>query len=297
MVAWPNDFLEDKEKNMIKISVVIPAYNEEQHIGKCLASLQKQSYKNKEIIIVDDGSTDETSFIVKKFREVRLVKGKHKGSGLARNLGAQHAKGRILVFVDADMTFNKDYIKNLVKPLEEDSSIVGTTHDYEPATNLESIWSRLWGPVRVEKGKEDAKIIFRAIRKDKFLELGGFDHRYGYADDQTFWIKYRLKPAVAKNTICFHRNPETLEETYKQARWISKSWRYRYRIFEVPIINFITFFAFFLSLPALIFLQSVKKKQKEKNIQLSKILIFYSYKFSGYAHGLFLALLTDETKR
>ncbi|MCW8966769.1 MAG: glycosyltransferase family 2 protein, partial [Candidatus Pacearchaeota archaeon] len=105
---------------MTKLSIVIPVYNEEKYIGKCLESLNKQTYKNFEIIIIDDGSTDKTVEIIKKF-DVHLIKGKHKGTAFSRNLGAKSAKGEILIFIDADMTFDKDYLKNLIKPILEDS--------------------------------------------------------------------------------------------------------------------------------------------------------------------------------
>jgi glycosyltransferase involved in cell wall biosynthesis len=98
------------------ISVVIPTYNEEKDIPECLSSLAKQSYKNKEVIIVDDGSTDKTLEVIKKFKP-RVIKGQHKGPGFSRNLGSKKAKGSILIFVDADMTFDKDYLKNLVLPI------------------------------------------------------------------------------------------------------------------------------------------------------------------------------------
>ena len=78
------------------ISVVIPTYNEEKDIGLCLSSLKEQSYKNLEVIVVDDGSTDKTREIVKKFKKIKLIEGEHKGPGFSRNIGARHAKGDIL---------------------------------------------------------------------------------------------------------------------------------------------------------------------------------------------------------
>jgi glycosyltransferase involved in cell wall biosynthesis len=160
-----------------KVSVVIPTYNEERDIGECLKSLGKQSFRNFEIIVVDDGSRDRTREIARKFKKVKLILGAHRGPGFSRNLGARKAGGNILVFVDADMTFDKDYLKNLVNPILKDKTgkIIGTTHDYEVATNTQSWISALWGRERVRKEDAHKINIFRAIRKDKFLELGGFD--------------------------------------------------------------------------------------------------------------------------
>src|SRR3990167_7427329 len=141
----------------MKVSVVIPTYNEEKDIISCIKSLFNQTYKKFEIIVVDDGSTDKTLDIIAQFKKVRVLKQNHLGSGVARNLGAKYAKGQILVFVDADMTFDKDYLKNLIKPILKDKigNVIGTTHDYEIATNTDNIYSSLYGRVRV--GKEQAK--------------------------------------------------------------------------------------------------------------------------------------------
>src|SRR3972149_5566353 len=101
----------------MKISVIIPTYNETSVIGECLRSLSKQSYKDFEIIVVDDGSTDSTFQSASKFQipnsKFQILHGEHLGAGAARNLGASHAKGEILVFVDADMTFDRDFLRNL----------------------------------------------------------------------------------------------------------------------------------------------------------------------------------------
>jgi glycosyltransferase involved in cell wall biosynthesis len=93
-----------------RISIVIPTYNEEKDIGKCLESLRDQSIENFGVLIVDDGSTDKTIDVVKKFKDVGVIKGEHKGTAFSRNLCAENAKGEILVFVDADMTFDKNYL-------------------------------------------------------------------------------------------------------------------------------------------------------------------------------------------
>ena len=75
------------------LSVIIPTYNEEKDIGECISTLLKQSYKKIEIIIVDDGSSDNTLNLVKKFRQVKILIQNHQGPGKARNLGARKSKG------------------------------------------------------------------------------------------------------------------------------------------------------------------------------------------------------------
>ena len=72
------------------ISIVIPVFNEERYIGKCLNSLENQNFKDFEVIVVDDGSTDRSAEIVKRY-SVRLLRQRHKGPGAARNLGANES--------------------------------------------------------------------------------------------------------------------------------------------------------------------------------------------------------------
>lgn len=272
------------------VSVIIPAYNEEKDIGKCLKSLSGQSFKKFEVIVVDDGSTDKTREIVSKFKKVKLVEGKHKGPGFSRNLGAKIAKGNILIFIDSDMAFDKDYIKNLIGPMLKNKNIIGTTHDYEVATNTSNIYSALWGKIRVSKEEAENVKIFRAIRRDNFLRLGGFDPKYGYADDQTLWFKYKIKPVVAPNTVCYHKNPETLKGTYKQADWIGASWKERLPIFKIPLISHSLVIPIFLSiLPA-----ALAKSLKNPAYSFNKKFRFYLYKFSGYSSGIFRAVYLGE---
>lgn len=96
----------------MKVSVIIPAYNEEKYIGKCLLSLVKQEVLPDEIIVVDNNSTDKTVEICKKF-PVRIVKEKTQGMIAARNRGFDEAKYEIIARCDADVILPKDWIKRI----------------------------------------------------------------------------------------------------------------------------------------------------------------------------------------
>src|SRR3989338_3430207 len=125
------------------ISIVIPAFNEQKTISECLKSLKNQSYRPIEITVVDDGSSDSTRNIVKGFSDIKLLTQSHKGPGQARNLGASNAKGEILVFVDADMTFDKNFIKHLIKPIV-DRKTIGAFSKNEMVKNKDNVWSICW---------------------------------------------------------------------------------------------------------------------------------------------------------
>lgn len=267
------------------LSIIIPTYNEEKDISQAIKSLQKQSYKKFEIIIVDDGSTDETTRVVSEFEGVRVLRQNHKGPGAARNLGARNANGEILILVDADMTFDKDYLKNLIKPIIE-KNVLGTEEQIQNSTNDKNIWSRCWGKLRTNPNNKKGK-IFRAIKKDEFLRLGGFDSKHGYADDQTFLFKYNLKSDIAEGAICYHNNPETLAEVYNQSKWLGASMEKKF--LNVHIIKHILPFILVLFSPIGIIFWSLRKchKNKKWSLLLPWMLIFMTVRYFGTIHGIF----------
>lgn len=220
-------------ENKKSTSVVIPVYNEEKSIAECLKSLKTQSYKPIEIIIVDDGSQDDTLKIIRNLKlEIRnlfLLKQKHLGPGKARNLGAANAKGEILVFADADMTFDKNFIKDLVKPILEGKTI-GTFSKNEMVKNKDNIWSNCWNINKnlpkdrmIAKNYPNKAPVFRAILKSDFKKVGGFDESGEYTDDWSLSKKLGEKSTAASGAIYYHSNPESLKEVWQQARWIGKN--------------------------------------------------------------------------
>ena len=117
-----------KEKNP-QISVIIPIYNCEKYIKECLSSLIKQTFKNFEIICINDGSNDDTLKILKKFeaKDERIIifNQNNSGPGIARNIGMKKSKGKYLIFLDSDDIFKKTMLEELyIKIKENDSDVV-----------------------------------------------------------------------------------------------------------------------------------------------------------------------------
>ena len=286
-------------RNKVLVSVIIPCYNEEKDIVKCLESLNNQSYKNIEIIIVDDGSTDRSLEVIKQFLKVRVLKQEHRGPGRARNLGAKNAKGEILIFIDSDMTFDTNYVENLIKPIIEDKNgrVIGTTHELEIVKNVDNVWSRCWGKIRVSKEEAGNIKIFRAIRKKAFIDLEGFDPKYGYADDQTLWIKHKVKPIVAENTRCYHKNPETLKAVYKQSRWIGAS--IDKMLFRLPVINYLSLMVMIILSPIAIPALAVKRSYEKKSMNLlfPWMILFLTARYFGTVGGIFRRIALGKNFR
>ncbi|MEK9169535.1 MAG: glycosyltransferase family A protein [Patescibacteria group bacterium] len=109
----------------MKVSVVIPVYNEEKYIKKCLDSLMKQTEKPDEIIVVDNNCTDKTIEIVKKYKDIKIIKEKKQGMIPARNAGFDKTKNEIIAKCDADTILPPNWIKNIKSVFSNDSSVVG----------------------------------------------------------------------------------------------------------------------------------------------------------------------------
>jgi len=105
------------DKELPAVSVIIPAYNEEETIAKTMKSILKSDYPDFEIIIVDDGSLDNTLKIAKKFEneKIRVFHKENGGKGSALNFGLKLAKGKIIFTMDADTTVNPKSMKNMVR--------------------------------------------------------------------------------------------------------------------------------------------------------------------------------------
>lgn len=215
----------------MKISVIIPVYNEEDVIGDCLESLIKQSFTNFEIIIVDDGSSDRTLDTLKKVNlkglELSINKQNHLGTGAARNLGAKYSKGEILVFVDSDMTFDKYFIEKLVEPIIKGKT-KGTFSKEEYVSNWDNVWARCWNVnegwennKRHSKNYPDIQPVFRAILKSEFKRVNGFTPG-GYDDDWSLSQKLKYQATLAPKAIFYHKNPSSLNEIFFHAKWIGK---------------------------------------------------------------------------
>lgn len=108
------------------VSIIIPVYNASPYIGRCIRSIQRQTYKKLEIIVIDDGSDDGTSEILNREAQtdprVQVVHQENRGTGSARNLGIDMARGEFLTFVDGDDYLRKGYVEALLHRIEETSA-------------------------------------------------------------------------------------------------------------------------------------------------------------------------------
>ncbi|MCG4879039.1 glycosyltransferase family 2 protein [Amedibacillus dolichus] len=107
------------------ISIIVPAYNCQKYIGKCLDSLISQSYENLEIIVINDGSEDDTDSILKRYdNKIKIIEKENSGPSKTRNLGIENSHGEFICFVDADDYLECDALSIAVSNFAEDIDVV-----------------------------------------------------------------------------------------------------------------------------------------------------------------------------
>jgi glycosyltransferase involved in cell wall biosynthesis len=106
-------------KNLV--TIIIPTFNREKKLCDAIESVLKQTYLNKQIIVIDDGSTDKTAQLVKQYPEIEYYFQENKGQAAARNNGLRHAKGTIIASLDSDDIWHPDFLTKCVEKLEKDN--------------------------------------------------------------------------------------------------------------------------------------------------------------------------------
>ena len=113
--------------NRIQISIIVPVYNVEQYLSKCIESIIVQTYKNWELLLIDDGSSDKSGSIcdeyAKRDNRIRVFHKSNAGVSSARNLGLEKAEGKWVTFVDADDWISNSLIESLYRPILLDGTI------------------------------------------------------------------------------------------------------------------------------------------------------------------------------
>ena len=109
------------------ISVIIPTHNSEKYIIDCLNSVFTSTYTNYEVIIVDDGSTDNTINYIKSIRnhDIKIYYCNNNGPGFARNVGIKHSKGNYIYFIDSDDTINPNTFELLLREIKGNDIVIG----------------------------------------------------------------------------------------------------------------------------------------------------------------------------
>lgn len=202
------------------VSIVIPTLNESKNLKLCLDSCQKQTYKNIEIIVVDNFSTDNTLQIAKKYTKKCFLKGDERSS--QRNFGAQKARGKYLLFLDADMQMTKNCLKEAIGKIKEENTIIAF-----PENSIgQNYWEKSIAFERSLYQKEKLLSGARLFPKNLFVKLKGYDKTLIAGEDWDITIRaQKLKsPLVMTNATIIHKeNVKSLNEFLKKKSYYSKN--------------------------------------------------------------------------
>lgn len=214
-----------------KVSAIIANWNGAHHLRICLPSLREQTFRSLEIIVADNGSSDDSEEVTRQLEARWLGLGENIGLAPALNRGAAVAEGEYFLFVNNDMRFDREFVGALVEALEEDEGIFATdgmqfnwegSEKGHVAIRLARKRPKQGTPVEIVPGlyffqqEERAKsLVFMAsaacmlARRTMFEKLRGFDDRLplGYEDVEICWRAWLCgwKIAYVPSAVCWHR--------------------------------------------------------------------------------------------
>jgi len=188
-----------------QLSVVVPVRNGGLQLSRCLESLRVSEYTSFEVIVADDCSTDNTRQIIERYRARYLRMPQRVGPAGARNLGARHALGAIVVFVDADVVVPPDALGLIAQEFDRDPELAALFGSYDESPAWGSFLSQYKNLMHhyVHQISREQAVTFwagcGAIRKDVFEQFGGFDaQRYRHASIEDIELGSRLASAGRK---------------------------------------------------------------------------------------------------
>ena len=207
-------------------TVVIPLYNKENYISNTLESVLAQNFKNFEVIVVDDGSTDNSFKKIQNFlklEKVTIIQKENGGVSSARNLGIEKANGKYIALIDADDYWYPDHLEELNRVIKKypNSGIYGTR--YEIVLNNSTVRKatfRNFAPSEIQLVPDyfEASTInaviwtsASAFSKENFYKIGKFDLKLRTAQDLDFFVRAALNFEIAvspKVTMRYYQNSE-----------------------------------------------------------------------------------------
>ncbi len=197
------------EKSLV--SYVIGVRNMEDTVGKTIESILNQDYQNKEIIVINDGSDDNTEDVLKKY-PIKFINTEKIGISNARNLGYQNSKGDFVAFTDADCELDPSWTINMLKCFnDEEVGLVGGVTHFKTDGTYCSIYRSLEFSKRYKNIK--SKEVFHAggpgfiFRKSVIDEIGGFDPKWVHGEDveiSFLAIKHGYKVIKEDSAISYH---------------------------------------------------------------------------------------------
>lgn len=182
----------------LKVSIIIPTFNRAKKLESALVSVIGQTYENFEILVVDDGSTDNTKEVVDSFSDNRIIyfkKPNEKHPSIARNYALEYVKGDYVAFLDSDDSWKKDKLEKQVRFLEGSPGYVYCFTQASGIQNGDRTLVSGWFPIK--SGKIFNSLLFRnfvvtssvLVRSKDLLEEKGFPENLKIAEDLDLWLR------------------------------------------------------------------------------------------------------------
>ena len=168
----------------MEVSVIIPVFNGAGTLPLCLRALAASQHAAFECIVIDDGSTDDSASLAERFGATVLSTGGRGGPARARNLGARHATGDLLLFIDADVAVHPDALGRIAERFESEpdlDALMGAYDDSPADPGFVSQFKNLMHAFVHRQGKRQASTFWcgcGAVKRSVYLELGGLDESY-----------------------------------------------------------------------------------------------------------------------
>jgi len=227
----------------LSASVVMPAYNSGRFLGAALDSVLAQSRDDYEILVVDDGSTDDTCAVARRQPRVRLFEQSHGGASAARNLAVREAQAPIIAFLDSDDVWRPDHLQTMLALLEREPDAIGAASGMDILSSHGQPTGQSW----IFGEREDLLTLSRkgcpmltsavAVRREMLL-LEPFDEALSTANDWDLWIRLLLRGrfalagrvtagyrrhggALSMNADARQRNRHRIVAKHAGAPWVS----------------------------------------------------------------------------
>ncbi len=188
-----------------RVSIIVPVYNGGDQFDDCLAAIVRWKPTNWELIVVDDGSTDQSAALARHYGATVMSTEGRLGPGAARNIGSRYAVGEYVCFIDADCEVNAKTFRNMAAILSGDTAIDALFGSYDErprAPSFLSQYKNLMHHYVHQQSSEDASTFWSGcgvVRRSLFLALGGFDvNTYKRPSIEDIDLGYRIKQAGGK---------------------------------------------------------------------------------------------------
>lgn len=211
-----------------RVSVVVCSYNGGITLRGCLESLMRIDYPDYEVILVDDGSTDNTPEIARDFPQIECIRQVNRGLSIARNVGAERATGEIVAYTDSDCVVDENWLRYLVRAMEgQNVEAIGGPNIAPPSDGwiAKCVAASPGNPSHVMLDDHFAEHVPGcnfAIRRDVLLGLGGFDPQFRQAGDDVdlCWrvLDAGMKVGYAPAAMVWHHRRATVRAYFKQQK-------------------------------------------------------------------------------